>query len=124
MMHSVSFISELVGKMPKLRAMLEKHVADNRELLPHVFMGDVSRYAIEQHHELLRGSSEARISLMLLFSTAETAAREGDEDLKELISVSFLENIAEEIADQPEFLSFLGPSLNRELEPIFRSFGY
>jgi hypothetical protein len=54
----------------------------------------------------------------------ERAARDGDEDLKELISVSFLENLAAELAASSDFRSFLGPTLNQELGPIMRAYGY
>jgi hypothetical protein len=120
----VSLSYELAAKMPALRARLEQHRADFDELLPHVFMGDVSRYAIEQYHHFARGAGDAADALRLLFSITEVAAREGTEDVKELISVSFLENIAAELADYPAFRAFLGPVLRRELEPILRDFGH
>lgn len=124
MMGPMSLVHELAAKMPPLRAQLEQHVADYEEVLPHVFMGDVSRYAIEQYRQYAGGAGDAGESLRLLFSVTEVAAQDGDEDLKDLISVSFLENIAAELADYPEFRAFLGPVLSQELEPILRDFGH
>jgi hypothetical protein len=105
----VSLSHELAAKTPRLRARLEQHLTDYDELLPHVFMGDVSRYAIELYHEFSAGAIDARDALDSLFAITEVAASHGDEDVEELISVSFLENIAAELADHQEFRSFLGP---------------
>jgi len=90
------------------------------ELLPHVFMGDVSRFVIRQyseHREGLLGVLEP------LFSTLERGATEGSEDVQEMIAVSFLENVAEEMTLFPDLRLFLGPTLKHELRGVLNGFG-
>ena len=38
------FIEYVLAKVPQLRAVHSEHLKDNDELLPHVFMGDVTRF--------------------------------------------------------------------------------
>jgi len=61
--------------------MLKEHVADYDELLPHVFMGEVSRYV----------ASEAECTQQIV-EYLEQRFRERNEDIQELIAVSFVEN--------------------------------
>lgn len=37
-------VTRLIGDAPALAPRLEDHLVDNGELLPHVFMGDVTRF--------------------------------------------------------------------------------
>lgn len=121
---SVVFIHELTTAVPRLKDLLARHVADCGELLPHVYMGDVSRFAIRQHREGVGGASGPRAVLDVLFTILERAATEGSEDVKELITVSFLENVAEEMAASTDLRSLLGPTLRRELQLVVDAFGY
>jgi hypothetical protein len=124
MMDSEFLIDQLASRIPPLRVLLEEHEAEYGELLSHVFMGDVSRFACEQYHQTACGAGDARATLALLCSILDTAAKEGDEDVKELVSVSFLENLAADFMGYPDFRAFLGPTLKHELQPILRAYGY
>lgn len=124
MTDTVTFIHELTSAVPQLKGLLTQHVAEYGELLPHVYMGEVSRFTVEQHHQSAAGARGPRSVLEELFATIERADTEGSEDVKELISVSFLENIAEEMVASADLQSFLGPTLRRELQPILEAFGY
>jgi len=42
-----SLIERLLASVPDLRGVYDEHISDNDELLPHVFFGDVTRFAIE-----------------------------------------------------------------------------
>ena len=42
------FITRLLESVPELQDLHDVHVADNGEMLSHVFMGDVSRFAISK----------------------------------------------------------------------------
>lgn len=124
MTEPLAFIRDLTVGNPYLALLLERHLAEYGAPLAHVFMGGVSRYVSEQHHRLQSGDPAAKAVLSALFARVEEAASRGGEDLKELISVSFLENLASEFVDDPDFRAFLGPRLKEELEPILRSYGY
>lgn len=79
------FCEELVRRFNELAPLLQEHVADYDEILPHVFMGDVTRYVLSgtpQREELLRHLNDA--------------LRNGGEEIQNLIAVSFVENLESE----------------------------
>jgi hypothetical protein len=57
---TISFVQDLVRQFQELRNLLKEHQEDNfGELLPHVFLGDVTRYVVslclENNTRSLRG---------------------------------------------------------------------
>ncbi len=76
------FCERLAEMFPDVRKMLNDHLADYDELLPHVFLGDVTRYVLQG------GPDRARIVQHL-----EDAFAREREGIDELIAVSFVENI-------------------------------
>jgi hypothetical protein len=84
----------LVGRHRALAPVLEQHLADNDELLPHVLFGDVTRYALA----LARvGDKE---SLHRLLSDLDSALDEADDQVANLVWVSFVENASTD-EDEP-----------------------
>lgn len=124
MIDSESFAKELAGDDANVAALLADHLNEYGELLTHVFMGDVSRYVAHLYRDRQRGTQTSRDALQAILAKIEHAARFGDEDVKELVSVSFLENLVSECAEDPSFRALLGPSLKRELNLILTSLGY
>jgi hypothetical protein len=45
-MNGETFVGRLLQVLPELKSTYEQHLADNDLLLPHVFMGDVTRFVI------------------------------------------------------------------------------
>jgi|SRR5579872_1152705 len=82
---SVGFCHDLARRSVGVRDLLTQHVADYDELLPHVLMADIGRL-------VLSGSNERR----QIVAQLEAAMRNGREDLRNLIGVSFVENLASE----------------------------
>ncbi|TWT96121.1 hypothetical protein Pla108_32030 [Botrimarina colliarenosi] len=81
----VAFVEDLVERFDDLRTIFQEHVADNDEILPHLFMGDVTRYVLSggsQRQELVRHLNDA--------------LRTGEEYIENLIAVSFVENLESE----------------------------
>lgn len=81
----VPFIQDLVQRFNDLGSQLQEHVADNDEILPHVFMGDVTRYVLSdgsQRQELVCHLNDAFVN--------------GPTEVRDLIAVSFVENIESE----------------------------
>ncbi len=79
---SQDFCEELVRRFDDLAPMLQEHIEDNDEILPHVFMGDITRYVLSdglQRQELVR--------------CLDDALRKGGEEIQNLIAVSFVENL-------------------------------
>lgn len=117
------FAHELVEEVPRLRPVLESHEAEFAELLPHVFMGAVSRFASEAHDRCTSGVAGACSELDALLAALEHAFVDGGEDVQELIVVSFLENVAEDVVASREFESRLGPVLRREIQVYLDAYG-
>lgn len=80
-------VYSLVDSVPDLAPILREHLEDNNgELLPHVFFGDVTRWAVRQDER------DAE-SIDALLATLEIDYANGDDAVRELIVVSFLENL-------------------------------
>ncbi|MBE3584552.1 MAG: hypothetical protein IMX01_10635 [Limnochordaceae bacterium] len=110
---AVDFIQRLVRQFPILQPLYEEHLADYDELLPHVFMGDFTRWLISVYSgDQKLGNAESTIRAILDY--VERAFVEGDEELKELIAVSFLENLPLPGEQHASILRFLGSELIRE----------
>jgi|688.fasta_scaffold347668_2 hypothetical protein len=80
------FCQFLVEQVPEIRTILRNHLDDFSEMLPHVFLGELTRYV------LANGASKIRIVELL----EENFDRHGPE-IENLISVSFVENLETEI---------------------------
>jgi hypothetical protein len=82
-----AFIGALVWRFPELMDDLGEHLADNnRELLPHVFMASVEKWA----ESLLEGRT-SELEALLNFLADGVAG--GLESVQNLIDVSFVENL-------------------------------
>ena len=79
------FMQNLVKQCDSLSAFYLDHISYYDELLPHVFMGEITRQIISgnlQRQKIVEHLSEA--------------FRTGDEEVKNLIAASFIENIETE----------------------------
>jgi hypothetical protein len=113
-------IQALLDRVGDLRPAYEEHLADNVELLPHVFMGDVTRCVVSLHKRGLREhrpEHETEI-LFTILQLTERALREGDDDLQGLIVVSFLENLDQSDEDYESLKALLGEELTRHLSAL------
>ena len=87
-MAGASFVSDLMKAVPELKLDYDEHLKDNEELLPHAFMGDVTRFALR-----LAGEADQREVLKRLLDRMEWGLRFGDEKSQEMIVDSFVENL-------------------------------
>ena len=106
-----SFVQDLLGIAPGFRPEYEEHLADNDQLLPHVLLGDFTRWLRAR----VADGDSATVGTVLGFLESSYAA--GDEDVQELISVSFLENLIGE-SELDELRPQLGPELSKALEAL------
>jgi hypothetical protein len=82
------FVNWLVERHPGLAPVLEEHLAVFDELLPHVFFGDVTRYA-----SALAQESTDTAGLDRLLADLDNALVGGpDDEVWDLIGASFVEN--------------------------------
>jgi hypothetical protein len=116
------FIHGLVAIAPGLSAILREHLKADDELLPHVWMGDFSRHllALDEH---VRAGVADEATLVALLAYLDQQMGTGPEEVRELISVSFVENVAVEAAADPALRARFGPSLAAELDVILRGWG-
>ncbi len=79
------FCEELVQNFNNLGPILIEHVSDNDEILPHVFLGDVTRYVLAD------GIQHANSYAFLMIDLQKEKRT-----LRDLIAVSFIENLESE----------------------------
>lgn len=88
MKDTADFVFGLLERVPELRATYDEHLGDNDELLPHVFFGDVTRFAVAASADPI--GCEAIKRLLVFVSNGLT---DGSENVQELVVVSFVENL-------------------------------
>lgn len=120
---TIALVDRLVEQFDALRPMLREHLSDNfGEVLPHLFFGDITRYAVSRTIEAQGATVQARKAIQQeldeLLHTLEQVYSEGNEELEELISVSFLENLPREAEPGSDIRLRLGPLLRQQLEVI------
>lgn len=112
---TVSFVQSIVARFPGLKPLLAEHIKDNHEILPHLFFGDVTRYALS----LVRARKpDQKPELHMLLDFLEKAFEDGSEELQELIAVSFLENLQGTGDEGTHIIAMLGPRLTDQWHMI------
>lgn len=79
---TTEFCETLVGRFPELEELLAEHISDYDELLPNVFLADVTRY--------LLGDGRGREQVVEYLNNSLTG---GNPDVENLVAVSFVENL-------------------------------
>jgi hypothetical protein len=114
---TIAFVNATVVHFPKLRPILEEHMRDNfGETLPHLFFGDLTQYV--QSLPALLGGEGARSELREILGYLEDVYSRGDDELCELIAVSFLENLPRPGEPGSYIRDMVGPKLRTQLEMI------
>lgn len=109
----VAFVGALVHRVPVLRPLLQEHLNDYDALLPHVLMGDVTRWVINEFET--DGQSEV---LRAVLEFIESSFRDGRDHERELVAVSFLENLPRRDEEGSQLRRLLGPYLTKQLEAM------
>ena len=116
---AITFVTSMVAHFPGLKALLEEHVKDNLgEMLPHVFFGEVTRYMLSLVLAASSGGLLPRNELRDILHYLEEAYATGDDELRELITVSILENLPRPGDAGAEIREMIGPNLTRQLRVI------
>jgi hypothetical protein len=115
-----SFVRQLADLSPALAASLDEHINDNfGELLPHVFLGDVTRHLAEIAHTASSADVLAvRRELKSALETLELAYASGNEEVQELIAASFLENLPAPHQPGWAIRQMVGPKLGSQLKKM------
>jgi hypothetical protein len=110
------FVEELVGEIPSLASLLEEHVREFEEMLPHVFMGELTRYVLQLHNDSSGSTNiQGQSRLRQILDRLEAGFAHGEDAVKELIGVSFLENLTGE-EGRETLRSLLGPRMSEALK--------
>lgn len=96
-----AFVDRLTRMEPLLKPALDEHRKDNDGVLPHVFMGDVARWAIR----MTDSSETERLRRTLDFMEHEYG--DGKSDVANVIGASFVEYLV----DEPAVVRQFGPRL-------------
>lgn len=105
-----AFVSQLAAMHPQLQQALEVHRRDYEETLPHVFLGEVVRHVCEWER---KGEMSAVAEVA---SAVNEAWASGAEEMRELVVVSFLENLLGDAA-----LPAVKELLNADLQVLLAS---
>lgn len=113
-MDPVALAETIARVSPDLREMWAVHVEENLgSPLPHLFMGEVAQWFV--------GPSTGSADRVALCHVLEAAMASGDSSVRELIQVSFIENLP---TDTPPWITTcFGPALNADLARFRSSWG-
>lgn len=114
---TVAFIGALVHDHPVLRPVLQEHLDDmGGEVLPHLFIADVERWA--EGEAIAKRSGRGSDLAAVLAAIEREFELEHDSDVGELISVSFLEHLPRGGEPGSELRQFVGPRCAAQLDLI------
>ena len=108
----LDFVSHLISISSELTEVYRQHIADQGELMPHVLMGEVTRLVIAN-----AGRAQA-VWLPKLLQQLESGLSSGNDDIAELVAVSFVENLSGENSAIQALLPAMGSTLRREVKLI------
>lgn len=104
----------LLGQQfPHVAALYKEHLESFGEVLAHVFFGDLTRFLLEQ----VTGAdaSDRREKVRVILEVLENAYAEGDDEMRDFLSASFLENLPKTGEAGQEIRTMLGPHLSQGL---------
>jgi len=108
------FVETLVYRFPMLQEAYAEHLKDYDELLPHVFMGDVTRVVVS-------AASDNSVWLAPLMETLEHELESGPEPVRNVILASFIENLTGSVPAIKALLPLMGPRLTDAVGDIYRT---
>ncbi len=120
---TIGVVDRLVERFGWLEPLLQEHLADNfGEVLPHLFLGDVTRHlvtrTIQERQANPDEAAAARKEVEEMLDALKQEFTAGDEEVEELITVSFLENLPRNGEPGDALRLRLGPALREQLKRI------
>jgi hypothetical protein len=96
--------------VPEFGPAIEEHVARYEEPLPHVLFGDFTRFVLQAHQQGEQALVDRSLALL------DGALRDGDEKVKNVVAVSFVENVGPWEESKQPFVRTWPPTLRREAD--------
>jgi len=110
-MDSADFVRRLTVAVPELRDLVDAHVREERgRVLPHGLVTQVRHVSLGMFN---RGESEA---LGRLLQVMDEGIREGDDTVRRVISMAFVQDLGPEIAQHPSLVAGWPAALRAEVE--------
>lgn len=104
------FFAKLVEFVPELKKLYNQHLEDNNCLLSYVFMSDITRFVIGKAI-----SSDQLSDVQVILDTIESELSKGDDEFKNLVLASFVENLFGEEIAITKIYPMMGPILRAEI---------
>lgn len=116
MEHTRKFIEDLIREVPSLAPLQTEHIKEFDEMLPHVFFGELTRYVLRLYNDSCGSDHTQELTtLQQVLDRLEEGFAYGEEKVKELIAVSFLENLTGE-EGREGLRKLLGPTMSEALK--------
>lgn len=112
------FVERVLRAMPELLPVYQEHIRNNDELLPHVFMGDATRFFIVECGRATDGQSQASPFIGRFLTVLENELMAQDEETTSLIALGFCENLIGEAAALRVMKRSMGPLLTATAKPF------
>lgn len=103
-------VDELLKHVPEFRDEVEEHREFHGELLPHVLFGDLTRFVLRAREE---GQDEL---VQRALGFLDEALRRGDEQVDNLVSLSFVQNVEPWGPEYAAFIEEWPPALQDEAQ--------
>lgn len=113
--------SYLIESVPEFKPVLDKHIAEYGELLPHVLFGELTLWTIELFKRWQQtGNPSDYDTFLRLTRFIQLCIDSDDERVNELALFSFLENLRQADRHYQDIRLHLGPKLQHWLDRIER----
>ena len=107
-------VLRLVERFGDLRPLYEEHLRENDELLPHVLFWDFTEWVVRSY----LAARQREDTWKAVIDQLETEFEHGDDNVRELLAVSFLENLPYPGEEGADIAERLGPNLSAELHRL------
>ena len=94
-----TFVADLLTRVPEARGVCEEHLDTFGELLLHLLMADLLRFAVE----CFQVSDRETLDRLLIF--IDRSLRHGDSFVENAVQASFIENVGASPEETPEFIT-------------------
>ncbi len=111
-----ALVDRLVDTSPALRPLRQQHLDAFGELSPHMFFGELTAWLVNAY--LADPDAGPTATWRRILADLERAYETGDTDVKELLYVSFLENLPYPDEDGAGIAEHLGPGLAADLAEL------
>lgn len=109
----VAFVGALIHRNPALMPLLKEHLDDFDAVLPHLLLADVTRWTVERAQQ---AQGHQDLELQAVLEDLENAFSNKSGDARELVGVSFLENLPSKGQEGFEVRELLGPTMTSHVE--------